>query len=96
MSTQPALSPPRFAMTDHPLTVADYLAIGEVEPGYTELAEGRLELSPSPRLRHSRACSKLWATLHEQLPRDLVAVEDIDVTSDSCRPTNRARCADPM
>jgi Uma2 family endonuclease len=66
-------------MTDHPLTVADYLAIGEVEPGYTELAEGRLELSPSPRLRHSRACSKLWATLHEQLPRDLVAVEDIDV-----------------
>ena len=30
------------------LTVAEYLAIGEIEPGYTELVEGRLLLSPSP------------------------------------------------
>lgn len=66
-------------MPDRPLTVAEYLEIGEVEPGYTELAEGRLELSPSPKYRHSRACSKLWARLDEQLPVELVAVEDIDV-----------------
>ena len=66
-------------MPDRPLTVAEYLEIGEVEPGYTELAEGRLELSPSPKYRHSRACSKLWARLDEQLPAELVAVEDIDV-----------------
>jgi Uma2 family endonuclease len=79
MSAQPVSSAPRFAMTDHPLTVAEYLAIGEVEPGYTELAEGRLELSPSPRFRHSRACSKLWSKLDEQLPPEFVAVEDIDV-----------------
>jgi Uma2 family endonuclease len=66
-------------MTGHSLTAAEYMAIGEVEPGYTELAEGRLELSPSPRFRHSRACSKLWVALDAQLPRDLVAVNDIDV-----------------
>ena len=66
-------------MPHRPLTVAEYLEIGEVEPGYTELAEGRLVLSPSPKYRHSRACSKLWARLDEQLPAELVAFEDIDV-----------------
>jgi Uma2 family endonuclease len=64
---------------DRPLTVAEYLQLDEVEPGRTELAEGRLELSPSPRFRHSRACSKLWARLEEQLPGEFVPVEDIDV-----------------
>ena len=78
MSTQPA-STSGIAMPDRPLTVAEYLEIGEVEPGYIELAEGRLVLSPSPKYRHSRACSKLWARLDEQLPAELVAVEDIDV-----------------
>ena len=72
MSTQP-VAPHRL------LTVAEYLEIGEIEPGYSELAEGRLELSPSPKYRHSRACSKLWARLDEQLPTELVAVQDIDV-----------------
>jgi Uma2 family endonuclease len=79
VSAQPEELAQRFAGLDHALTVAEYLEIGEVEPGYTELAEGRLELSPSPRLRHSRACSLLWATLTGQLPRELIAVEDIDV-----------------
>lgn len=64
---------------DRPLTVAEYLELGEVEPGRTELAEGRLELSPSPRFRHSRACSKLWSRLEVQVPAEFVAVEDIDV-----------------
>jgi hypothetical protein len=32
----------------HLLTVAEYLAIGEIEPGYSELVEGRLLMSPSP------------------------------------------------
>ena len=72
MSTQPVM-PHRL------MTVAEYLEIGEVEPGSTELAEGRLELSPSPEYQHSRACSKLWARLDAQLPAEWVAVEDIDV-----------------
>jgi Uma2 family endonuclease len=66
-------------MPEGPLTVAEYLEIGEVEPGYTELAEGRLELSPSPRYRHSRGCSKFWLKLDGQVPPEFVAVEDIDV-----------------
>ena len=47
MSTQPVRR--RHRQPDRPLTVAEYLEIGEVEPGYTELAEGRLVLSPSPK-----------------------------------------------
>jgi Uma2 family endonuclease len=78
MSTQP-VSTARFGMPDGPLTVAEYLAIGEVEPGYTELAEGRLELSPSPKRRHSRACSVLWVMLDGQVPQEFEVVEDIDV-----------------
>ena len=30
------------------LTVTEYLEIGEVEPGYTELVAGRLLMSPGP------------------------------------------------
>ena len=73
MSTQPVAPQHRL------LTVAEYLDIGEVEPGYTELVEGRLLMSPSPTFRHSRANGKLWATLDAQLPSGLVSVMDIDV-----------------
>ena len=65
--------PPRL------MTVAEYLEIGEVESGYTELDEGRLLLSPSPTYRHSRANGKLWAALDAQLPTSLVAVADVDL-----------------
>ena len=73
MSIQP-VTPPHWL-----LTVAEYLEIGEVEPGYTELVEGRLLMSPSPTFRHSRAGSKSWAALDARLPAELVAVMDIDV-----------------
>jgi Uma2 family endonuclease len=79
MTAEPASSPPTFAGLSHPLTVAEYLEIGEIEPGYTELEEGRLLLSPSPRTRHSTACSELWLALRTQLPSGLLAVQDIDV-----------------
>jgi hypothetical protein len=36
-------------------------------------------MSPSPPFRHSRACSKLWARLDEQVPREFEVVEDIDI-----------------
>jgi Uma2 family endonuclease len=73
MSTQPVAPQHRL------LTVAEYLAIGEVEPGYTELAEGRLLLSPSGVWRHNRAGNKLWRTLEAQLPACLTSTTDIDV-----------------
>jgi Uma2 family endonuclease len=73
MSTQPVAPQSRL------LTVAEYLEIGEIEPGYSELVEGRLLMSPSPTFRPSRAGSKLWASLDAQLPAGCVAVADIDV-----------------
>jgi len=73
MSTQPVAPQSRL------LTVAEYLEIGEIEPGYSELVEGRLLMSPSPTFRHSRANAKLWASLDAQLAPGLVSVIDIDV-----------------
>ena len=62
-----------------PLTVAEYLDIGEVEPGYTELAEGRLELAPSPVFDHGGAAFELGVSLRSQLPAELRVVLDMDV-----------------
>jgi Uma2 family endonuclease len=73
MSTQPVAPQSRL------LTVAEYLEIGEVEPGYTELAEGRLLMSPSGVWRHTRALLKLWQALETQLPPHLAATTEIDV-----------------
>ena len=73
MSTQPVAPQSRL------LTVAEYLDIGEVEPGYTELAEGRLLMSPSGVWRHTRALLKLWQALETQLPPHLATTTEIDV-----------------
>jgi Uma2 family endonuclease len=61
------------------LTVAEYLAIGEVEYGYSELVEGRLVMSPSPSLSHNLASWEICRALRERLPADLLAVQDVDV-----------------
>ena len=66
-------------MSDHPLTVAEYLEIGEVEPGYTELVEGRLLMSPSPAANHSHATADLIVQLRPQLPADVEVLPDLDV-----------------
>jgi Uma2 family endonuclease len=63
----------------HLLTVVEYLEIGEVEPGYTELVEGRLLMSPSPLPDHSYAAGELKAQLRAQLPDGTEALEDLDV-----------------
>jgi hypothetical protein len=63
----------------HLLTVAEYLEIGEVEPGYSELVEGRLLRSPSPVPDHSYAGGELKAQLRTQLPDGIEALEDLDV-----------------
>ncbi|MEU6699293.1 Uma2 family endonuclease [Pseudonocardia sp. NPDC046786] len=63
----------------HPLTVAEYLAIGEVEPGYTELVEGQLMMAPSPAPRHNRAQLRLAGQLASQLPEGLEVLPEIDV-----------------
>ena len=78
MSTQPASLTPGFAM-HHPLTVAEYLEIDVVEPGYSELAEGRLELSASPVFDHGSAAFELGVQLRPQLRAELRIVLDMDV-----------------
>jgi Uma2 family endonuclease len=63
----------------HLLTVAEYLEIGEVEPGYTELVEGRLLLSPSPVPDHNYAGLEVAAQLSSGLPRGIEVIHAVDV-----------------
>ncbi|MGH3589374.1 MAG: Uma2 family endonuclease, partial [Pseudonocardia sp.] len=63
----------------HLLTVAEYLEIGETEPGYTELVEGRLLMSPSPAPDHNAAALELVYALRAGLPGGLRLITDIDV-----------------
>jgi hypothetical protein len=72
MTVPPALPP-------HPLTVAEYLALGEVEPGYTELEEGRLVMCASPVLDHQTVLADLRLQVRQQLPPGPVAVQDLDL-----------------
>jgi Uma2 family endonuclease len=61
------------------LTVAEYMALGETEPGYTELQEGHLLMTPSPRPKHSNASLNLAVRLLAQLPAGLTPMQDMDV-----------------
>jgi Uma2 family endonuclease len=72
MSLQP-VAPPHF------LTVAEYLEIGEPDSGYSELAEGRLLMSPSPIGNHSAATGQIFVQLLRQLPADVEPLFDVDV-----------------
>ncbi len=68
------------------LTIAEYLALGETEPGYTELVEGRMEWVPSPHADHSRAGYRIAVTLEPQLPPHLEVILDIDVDLELATP----------
>ncbi|WP_370944874.1 Uma2 family endonuclease [Amycolatopsis sp. cg5] len=70
---------PWLAMPDHLLTIEEYSALGEPDSGFSELVEGRLLMSPSPRPRHNNAMGKLYVQILPQLPPHLTAIQDIDV-----------------
>jgi hypothetical protein len=72
MTIRPVV-PPRL------LTVTEYLEIGEIEPGYTELLEGRLLLSPTPSLDHAHAGMELAVQLLDQLPAGIEVIPNIDI-----------------
>ncbi|WP_232661701.1 Uma2 family endonuclease [Pseudonocardia sp. TRM90224] len=72
MTMQPVAPP-------HLLTVAEYLAIGEIEFGYSELAEGRLVMSPSPTADHNRAAFRLGCQLEPQCPPGTEVNFDLDI-----------------
>ncbi|GAA5110380.1 Uma2 family endonuclease [Pseudonocardia adelaidensis] len=63
----------------HLLTVAEYLEIGEIELGYSELVEGRLLMSPSPAPDHNSAGLELAVVLRAGLPEGMRVILDIDV-----------------
>lgn len=63
----------------HLLSIKEYLALGEVEPGFTELVEGRLVFSPSPGAWHNRATYALAFQLHEQLPDGFSVIPRVDI-----------------
>ena len=61
------------------LTVAEYAALGETERGYTELQEGHLLVTPSPRPKHNIASGRLRTQLEHQIPAHLEVIESMDV-----------------
>lgn len=61
-----------------PLTVAEYLALGETEVR-TELQEGSLTLVPNPGYDHAVALTELVFRLTSRLPRHLVGVHRVDI-----------------
>src|SRR6266540_2473199 len=64
---------------DHLLTIAEYAALGETEPGYTELIEGRLLMSPSPTPRHNKVSLALAVQLLRHVPAHLDVIQDVDI-----------------
>ncbi|WP_158881783.1 Uma2 family endonuclease [Amycolatopsis anabasis] len=80
MTALPEHSPePRFPVIDEPLTIAEYLELGEPRSGYTELIEGSLLMSPSPKPRHNIASGRLYIQLTQQVPDHLEPIQDLDI-----------------
>lgn len=79
MSTQPVSTTRSVDVPERPLTVAEYLEIGEIEPGYTELEEGRLVLAASPVFDHGAAAFEFGVQLRPRLPPELRVILDMDV-----------------
>lgn len=76
MPTRPAAYP---ATEPALLTVSEFLALGETEPGYDELVEGRVVTSPSPLPRHNRAGFRTAVQVEPQLPDPVEVLLDLDV-----------------
>lgn len=77
------------------LTVAEYLGLGETEPGYSELVEGRLVITPSPLADHNRAAFAMALQLSPQLPPHLEIILDIDVDLELVPPDEPGFCRRP-
>ncbi|HWD02299.1 MAG TPA: Uma2 family endonuclease [Amycolatopsis sp.] len=68
-----------WGIPDHLLSIEEYAALGETESGFTELVEGRLMMSPSPKARHGFAMSYIVHQLVPQLPEGVVVVLETDI-----------------
>ena len=68
------------------LTVSEYLEIGEIEPGYSELVEGRVIITPSPLADHNNGALEMAFQLRSQLLPHLESFLDIDVDLELAAP----------
>jgi Uma2 family endonuclease len=64
------------------LTVAEYLEIGEIPSGYSELMEGRVIVVPSPMADHHYADAEARDQIKPQLPAEWEVLLDIDIDID--------------
>jgi Uma2 family endonuclease len=78
----------------HLLTLQEYLQLGETEER-TELVEGRITVASSPTFVHNNAMGELYLQLRQQLPREFVAVQDIDVDMEFAPPDKPGTCRRP-
>jgi Putative restriction endonuclease len=67
------------AVPSHLLTVAEYLEMGELDSGYSELVEGNLLLSPRPVFDHNHAIFEFGVQARAQLPPELQVGLEVDV-----------------
>ncbi|MFG1638904.1 Uma2 family endonuclease [Amycolatopsis sp. NPDC049252] len=70
----------RWEIPDHLLTIEEYAALGETDSGFTELVEGRVVMSPSPKTEHNIVVFELGQQLAGQLPGHLRVVPETDVS----------------
>lgn len=84
-----------LSMVPRLLTVAQYLEIGEIDSGYSELVEGRLVITPSPLLDHNRAGLEAAFQLRPQLPPHLEVIHDVDVDLELAPPDAPGFCRRP-
>jgi Uma2 family endonuclease len=64
---------------NHQLTLADWEALPEDEGLRLELVEGVLAVVPQPKSWHQHAGNRLTHRSNDQLPRDLVALAEVEV-----------------
>ncbi|MCO1657378.1 Uma2 family endonuclease [Pseudonocardia humida] len=64
---------------DHPLTVADYMALPEEPASRLELQEGSVVMSPRPTFRHQKCINELYTQLRDQVSDDLDLASEVEV-----------------
>lgn len=81
-----AMPSPKTPPEPRLLTVAEYAALGETEHGYTELQEGHLLVTPSPRPKHNIAAGRLRGQIDLQIPPHLEVIDNMDVNLELAPP----------
>ncbi|MFI5729150.1 Uma2 family endonuclease [Kribbella sp. NPDC051587] len=69
----------KAAWPPHPLSVSEYVALGEDDLVRTELIEGNLVVSPNRSPDHSVAAVRIALQLVPQLPSNLEVITDVDI-----------------